>query len=59
MASTEAGGEFITSEKALQQLRSRQNLSSGDPFPHFEVLLKVKIVNNAISQYDVVAWRLH
>ena len=59
VASTEAGGDYLTSEDSLRALRSKLKLSPHDRFPHFEILLRVKIVNNATSEYKVVALRRH
>ena len=55
--STEAGGEFLASEESVGQLRRAFGLASGEPMPHFEVLLQTRLVNNTVAQFDVVAKR--
>jgi hypothetical protein len=40
VVSTEAGARFVTSEDSVRQLRQKLALRPGEPFPHFEVLLK-------------------
>jgi hypothetical protein len=57
--STEAGGEFITSESSIQALRNSLGLGSSDPVPHFEVLLEARLLNNTVSQHRLVSWRRH
>jgi len=61
MASTEAGGEFVTSERWMQQLASTMNLSKQARFPYFEVLLKVELLQAAAPKFDSIClpcWRL-
>ena len=55
--STEAGARFVTSEDSIRQLRQKLGLRSGDPIPHFEVLLKTQVVNNSIPWFELVAFR--
>lgn len=55
--SSEAGGEFITSEASVQQLRRSLGLADDAPVPHFEVLLETVLVNNTVSEYRLVAVR--
>lgn len=55
--STEAGGEFITSEQSVEQLRRSLGLADDAPVPHFEVLLETELINNTVSQYRLVAVR--
>jgi hypothetical protein len=38
-------------------LRQAFGLASGEPMPHFEVLLQTRLVNNTVAQFDVVAKR--
>lgn len=53
---TEGGGEYITNEKSLEQLR--QNLGAGrGPFPYFEVLLRSERVGGATPQLTIIATR--
>jgi hypothetical protein len=57
--STEAGARFVTSEDAIRQLRQKLGLRPGEPFPHFEVLLKTKVLNDSIPWYEPIAYRPH
>jgi hypothetical protein len=54
---TEGGGEYITSERTLSQLRRALGVKSG-PFPYFEVLLRSDRVGGATPQLSIVATRL-
>ena len=58
LASTEAGGEFITGERWMQALRSRLGLGQRDRFPYFEVLLKVDLLQAAVPKFEIVAHRI-
>ncbi|HUB78400.1 MAG TPA: hypothetical protein VMB03_06370 [Bryobacteraceae bacterium] len=55
--STEAGARFVTSEDSIRQLRQKLGLSPGEPFPHFEVLLKTQVLNDSIPWFELVAYR--
>ena len=55
--STEAGGEFLSSEGAIAGLRKSFHLKDGQPMPTFEVLLRTRLSGNAVSQFEVVATR--
>jgi hypothetical protein len=55
--SSEAGGRFVTTEESLRELRKSLGVRDGEPFPHFEVLLKTRVVNNNIPWFEVVAYR--
>jgi hypothetical protein len=57
--STEAGARFVTSEDSIRQLRQKLGLRQGEPFPHFEVLLKTQVLNDSIPWFEPVAWRSH
>ncbi len=57
VASTDAGGEFITSEKWLGVLRGALRLKGSEPFPYFEVLIRGQVVNNSVPQFQFVAAR--
>ena len=54
---TEGGGEYVTNERTLEQLRQRLGAKDG-PFPYFEVLLKSDRVGGATPQFTIVAARL-
>jgi hypothetical protein len=58
-SSTDAGSDFITSEKRIRALREGLGLRDSDPFPYFEVLLRGPVVNNSVPQFQVVAVRRH
>ncbi|MES2390192.1 MAG: hypothetical protein V4555_01025 [Acidobacteriota bacterium] len=54
---TEGGGEYITNEKMMAQLRQR--LGAGGPtFPYFEALLRSDRIGGATPQLTIVAVRL-
>jgi hypothetical protein len=57
--STEAGGRFLTSETLLRDFRQKLGLKPGEPFPHFEILLRTQIVNNTVPAFELVAYRPH
>jgi hypothetical protein len=57
--STEAGARFVTSEDSIRQLRQKLGLRQGEPFPHFEVLLKTQVLNDSIPRFEMVAYRPH
>jgi hypothetical protein len=57
--STEAGARFVTSEDSVRQLRQKLALRPGEPFPHFEVLLKTQVLNDSIPRFELVAYRPH
>ena len=59
VASTDAGGEFVTSETWLGVLRRALNLREDEPFPHFEALLRGQVVNNSVPQFQFVTARRH
>ncbi len=54
---TEGGGEYVTNEKTLEQLRQRLGVKDG-PFPYFEVLLKSDRVGGATPQLTIIAARV-
>jgi hypothetical protein len=54
---TEAGGDFVTRENWILQLRALLGLKGGEPIPHFEVLLQGGLVNNTLPQFQISAWR--
>jgi hypothetical protein len=54
---TEGGGEYITSERTLSQLRHSLGVTRG-PFPYFEVLLRSDRVGGATPQLTIVATRM-
>ncbi len=59
MASTEAGGEFISSERWIKALQSRLGLAPRAPFPFFEVLLRVEyLTKNTTPRFTMVAHRV-
>jgi hypothetical protein len=57
-SSTDAGAEFITSERWVRQLFGALGVASGKPIPHFEVLLKAQLVLGAAPSFEMVAHRL-
>ena len=59
MASTEAGGQFISSERWIRTLSTALNLSRNAPFPHFEVLLKVDYMTWNTPKFELAAHRIY
>ena len=59
VTSTDAGGDFVTSEAWLGVLRRALNLREDEPFPHFEALLRGQVVNNSVPQFQFVTARRH
>ncbi len=57
MASSEAGGEFLTSDTWLRVLRRALGLREDEPFPHFEAVLRCQVVNNSAPQFQFVTAR--
>ena len=55
---TEGGGEFVTSERSLAQLRSLAVPGRDCHVPYFEVLLKSSRVGGAAPGFHIVAFRL-
>lgn len=58
MASTEAGGPFISTERWVSALGAALGLTANSPFPYFEVLLKVDYAAWNTSKFDIVAHRV-
>ena len=58
MASTEPGGQFISSERWIQDLRSALKLTGTARFPYFEVLLKVDYVTSDNPTFEIIAHRV-
>ena len=58
MASTQAGGQFISGERWIQILRSKLGLAGAARFPYFEVLLKVEYPAARLPKFDIVAHRI-
>lgn len=54
---TEGGGEYVTNERSLSQLRSFMKLT-GSRFPYFEVLFKSSKIGGATSGFTPVAFHL-
>ncbi len=55
--STEAGGEFLTSENSIRRLRESFGLRGNEPMPHFEVLLQTRLLNSTVAEFEIVAKR--
>lgn len=58
MEGTEAGGEFLTSERGISQLRHRLRLNSSERLPYFELLLRTTRIGGAAPSFEVVTHRL-
>jgi hypothetical protein len=59
MGSSDAGAQFITSERWVRQLRSTLGLRAREPMPHFEVLLRTELVLTAAGHFEMIAHRVH
>ncbi len=58
MASTQAGGQFIASDRWIRALESRLKISAHDPFPYFELLLRVEYTaRNTSPRFSIVTHR--
>jgi hypothetical protein len=57
MVSSDAGVEFVTSERWVKDLLSRLAVGEGDPIPHFEVLLRAQLALGAVTSFEIVAHR--
>lgn len=57
MASSEAGGQFISSERWIQNLYSALGSSPNARLPYFEVLLKVDYMTWNTPKFELVAHR--
>ena len=55
---TEGGGEFVTNEQSMAQLRTLAVPGSDGRLPYFEVLLKSSRVGGAAPGFHIVALRL-
>jgi hypothetical protein len=56
--STEAGGQFVLSERWMQALHSRLGLDGTERFPFFEVLLELEILAADSFRFKMVAHRV-
>ena len=55
---TEGGGEFVTIERSLAELRNFVRPDSSGRLPYFEILLKSSRVGGATQGFHIVAFRL-
>ena len=55
---TEGGGEFVTSEPSVAQIRSLPGMDQGGRVAHFEILLKSSRVGGGTPNFSIVAFRL-
>ncbi len=58
MGSSEAGAEFITTERWVRQLRTTLGVTGKQPVPYFEVLLRTHLVISAAPSFEIVAHRI-
>lgn len=54
---TEGGGEFLTNERSLEQLRQFIQFDRDGRLPYFEILLKSSRVGGAAPGFSLVAFR--
>jgi hypothetical protein len=59
MTSSDAGAAFITNERDIAELASALGLAKDQAFPHFEVLLRARLVVGAAPSYTRIAHRVH
>jgi hypothetical protein len=55
MSSTDAGAEFVTSERWVKQLLQKLDVGDGQPIPYFEALLRAQLVLGAAPSFELVA----
>ena len=58
LASTGAGGEFVSSERWMQALSTALHLKNRDRFPYFEALLKTELLQASVPRFEIVALRM-
>ncbi len=58
MSSSDAGAEFITSEHWVKRLHSTLGVPDNRPLPHFEALLRTRLVFGAAPNFELVAHRV-
>jgi len=56
---TEAGGDLVTVESWVEQLRQSLGVREGEDLPHFEALLEGRLLNNTVPRFELVATRRH
>jgi hypothetical protein len=59
MGSSDAGAQFITSERWVGELRSALGLRGRQPVPYFEALLRTELVLTTAGAFEMVAHRVH
>ncbi|HEX6737942.1 MAG TPA: hypothetical protein VF310_06725 [Vicinamibacteria bacterium] len=59
MGSSDAGAQFITSERWVRQLRGALGLRGREPLPYFEVLLRTELVLTTAGAFEMIAHRVH
>jgi len=57
MQGTDAAGELATNDEAFAQVVKLVRPGGRGALPHFEVLLKNRIVGGTIQGFEVIAWR--
>lgn len=57
MSSSDAGSEFVTSERRVEQLLSALGIGPSEKIPHFEVLLRTKVLIGTTSDAEIVTHR--
>lgn len=59
IASTDAGGEFLTSEAWMRVLGNALGVKDSEDFPYFEALIRGQVVNKTVPQFAFVTARRH
>lgn len=59
LMSTEAATRNVTEEAAFTRLLEGMGITSREPIPPFEALLKTELLTNAPTDSRLLAWRVH
>lgn len=57
MSSSDAGSEFLTNERRVQELEAALGIGPRDAVPHFELLLRTRILIGTASEGEIVTLR--
>ena len=57
MSASDAGSEFLTSERRVEQLLHALGVGPADKIPYFELLLRTKILIGTTSDAEIVTYR--
>jgi hypothetical protein len=58
MSSLAVPGRFLSDEKSMRDLRQNVlKVPAGKAVQYFEILLRTRLLNNAVSGYEIIAHR--